>query len=297
MSWDTTPRDISRPPHSLIRAAWCRSGSGASSNRKWHARLRITNKQTSEVIYFDSALDAVEGRINICDWVAKDRKCHPRTHATTPVVLPPRRVPSAYDQSCGTSNLSPFQPGKGYNKICRNNVFMCSDESNYDHFASCFDALNCAMHDQMKVQHTGNCQELFINQMIPHHENAINMAKTVLKFAESELTSGRFTIPCAHDRSAMCPDLNAIGLLRGIVASQNVQIKFMRDYLVKSNTTASRSPSICVKEHDNAINAPISNYIGYLVALFTLVIVLAIVLVLYLVEISAFPFQKNETKE
>merc|ERR1719362_47479 len=81
-----------------------------------------------------------------------------------------------------TINLSPFQPGKGYDNFCKGNVFMCSDEKNYDQFASCFDAVNCAMHDQMKVAHTGNCQELFINQMIPHHQNAVNMAKILLKF-------------------------------------------------------------------------------------------------------------------
>lgn len=65
---------------------------------------------------------------------------------------------------------------------------MCSSKKNYDQFASCYDAVNCAMHTEMKVKYTGNCQELFINQMIPHHQNAVNMAKTTLLYAGSSLT-------------------------------------------------------------------------------------------------------------
>ena len=237
-----------------------RSGGGASSKHKWHARFRITDKYTPEVVYFDSLLPGLSGRIKICDLKASDKKCHARARATSyfmdaPVKLPPLHKPSLYDQSCGTSNLSPFQPGEGYDKFCKGNVFMCSDEKNYDQFASCFDAVNCAMHDQMKVEHTGNCQELFINQMIPHHQNAVNMAKIVLKFAEAELTSGGLSIPCAHDKKARCPDLDALGLLRSIIASQNSQIHFMRHYLATSVKGARATPSFCVRRHDDAVGA------------------------------------------
>ena len=240
------------------------------------------------------------GRIKICDWHAQDQKCYPRRHATqhsgyfmdTPVQLAPRHIPSLYDRSCGTSNLSPFQPGEGYDNFCKGNVFMCSDEGTYDHFASCFDALNCAMHDQMKVEHTGNCQELFINQMIPHHQHAVNMAKTMFKFAGAELTSGRFAIPCAHDQNGLCPDLDTLGLFHSIVSQQNAQIQFMRDYLSTSLKPARKSPSFCPRRGNStatdapsteasAIDPPAWEVIIVIVLITTLIIfVLAAVLIL-----------------
>ena len=103
---------------------------------------------------------------------------------------------------------------------------MCSSEQEYDQFANCFDAVNCAMHAEMKVEYTGNCQELFINQMIPHHQNAVNMAKTTLLYVGSSLA-----IPCEDNPSALCPDTEATDLLREIIQNQNAQIQYMREYL------------------------------------------------------------------
>ena len=118
-------------------------------------------------------------------------------------------------------------------------VFMCSSEQKYDHFANCFDAVNCAMHAKMKVEYTGNCQELFINQMIPHHQNAVNMAKTTLLYLGSSLT-----IPCDDDPSEQCPDLEATDLLREIIQNQNAQIQYMREYLT-TIPGASAKPVMC----------------------------------------------------
>ena len=103
---------------------------------------------------------------------------------------------------------------------------MCSTKQNYDQFANCYDVVNCAMNAEMRVKYTGNCQELFINQMIPHHQNAVNMAKTTLLYVGSSLT-----VECEDDANKRCPDTESTDLLRDIIQNQNAQIQYMRDYL------------------------------------------------------------------
>lgn len=63
---------------------------------------------------------------------------------------------------------------------------------------------------------------LFIHQMIPHHQNAVNTAKSLLKMG-----------------SLLCPDLTDTtnsecqleGILRDIIGGQNHQIQLMRHFL------------------------------------------------------------------
>merc|ERR1719231_418543 len=83
----------------------------------------------------------------------------------------------------------------------------------------------------MKVDYNGNCDELFINQMIPHHQNAVNMAKTTLKYVGDQLVTECLDADENPINSTQCPDNEALGLLREIIQEQNAQIQFMRDYL------------------------------------------------------------------
>merc|ERR1712238_405686 len=54
-------------------------------------------------------------------------------------------------------------------------------------FAACFNALDCAMTSGMSNEVGSQDDDvsdeiaLFINQMIPHHQNAVNMCKTLIK--------------------------------------------------------------------------------------------------------------------
>lgn len=121
---------------------------------------------------------------------------------------------------------------------------MCTTTENYDTFASCFDAVDCAMNFEMKVAYTGNCQELFINQMIPHHQNAVNMAKTTLLYTQQALTNGDLAVPCEDNESETCPDYEALDLLRDIIQNQNAQIQYMRDYLA-GIPGALEEPELC----------------------------------------------------
>jgi hypothetical protein len=63
---------------------------------------------------------------------------------------------------------------------------------------------------------------LFIHQMIPHHQNAVNMAKTLLK-------SGK--VVCADLTDEDDQDCILERILREIINGQNFQIQLMNGYL------------------------------------------------------------------
>jgi uncharacterized protein (DUF305 family) len=47
-----------------------------------------------------------------------------------------------------------------------------------------FQAINAKMHDGMDITFTGNTDVDFVKGMIPHHQGAIDMAKTVIAFGK-----------------------------------------------------------------------------------------------------------------
>ncbi len=47
-----------------------------------------------------------------------------------------------------------------------------------------FQAINQKMHDGMNIAFTGNADVDFVRGMIPHHQGAVDMAKTVLAFGK-----------------------------------------------------------------------------------------------------------------
>ena len=88
--------------------------------------------------------------------------------------------PGIFDQSCGSFGLDPFQLP---NPVCPSQFVCGVDESNQAlaDFAACIDAMNCHMLAGMTTGVKASSQTaLFIHQMIPHHQNAVNMAKAVL---------------------------------------------------------------------------------------------------------------------
>lgn len=82
-------------------------------------------------------------------------------------------------------------------------------------FEDCMAALNCKMKTEMAVGGGGSEIVTFYQQMIPHHANAINMARVLLKttdlskepFAEQlmngELTNNS-TSTCSTVAAALC---------------------------------------------------------------------------------------------
>ena len=90
-------------------------------------------------------------------------------------------TPGEFDKQCGTYGLDNYELP---NLECPE-TFVCLDDVTDPAlvtYASCIDAMNCAMVAGMTTKYSADSPvALFIHQMIPHHENAVNMAKVLLK--------------------------------------------------------------------------------------------------------------------
>lgn len=126
-------------------------------------------------------------------------------------------MPSDYDQSCGTFNLNSYQLP---HPQCPD-TFVCNKPDGVvGQFADCLDSMNCAMAVGMTTNvNKGSAIALFNHQMIPHHQNAVNMCKALFKSGElicDDLTD-EDDPHCAM--KAMCFE---------IINGQNFQIQLMR---------------------------------------------------------------------
>jgi len=75
--------------------------------------------------------------------------------------------------------------------------------------------MDCAMHTEMRVNtHESDPLTTFMHQMIPHHQNAVNMAKAILKKVPGKANEGELG-----------------DLLWSIVNEQNMQIGQMENWL------------------------------------------------------------------
>ena len=136
--------------------------------------------------------------------------------------------PSDYDSTCGSFGLEQHQLP---NTQCPNR-FVCDPPSDptIALYSSCNDAMNCHMFDGMTTRVSAESEvALFIHQMIPHHENAINMAKTLLLLGDLQ----------CDDYLAETPDCIMYDILISIVNGQNHQIQQMRSILQELNYPAS----------------------------------------------------------
>lgn len=94
----------------------------------------------------------------------------------------------------------------------------------HDRFSQCIDSMNCHMMVGMttSVKNVEDETALFIHQMIPHHQNAVNMAKALIKTN---------TIQCDDLTNDDNPDCAMEIILREIINNQNAQIQAMRAIL------------------------------------------------------------------
>jgi len=141
--------------------------------------------------------------------------------------------PSAFDMACGTVGLEDFQTSATANNQCPI-TFVCNDDSDaspaLNNFIDCINAMDCKMLQGMtsSVDGSQDLGALFSYQMIPHHINAVNMAKALLK---------------TGDVGSDCPDLTAEGsddcdfevLVRSIIVVQNLQIQAMEGVLIEGS--------------------------------------------------------------
>jgi Domain of unknown function (DUF305) len=134
---------------------------------------------------------------------------------------------SPFDASCGTFNL---ESSRLPNLQCPNR-FVCvpeDAENSLKEFSDCIDAMNCFMMKRMTTGVTANSRTaIFLQQMIPHHQNAVNMAKALLH------EDGEVVCPDITDEEN--PDCILEVILRDIVNVQNEQIQTMRALLAVKN--------------------------------------------------------------
>jgi len=142
----------------------------------------------------------------------------------------PYPVVDDFDALCGTFNLT------GYEDLSANNrcpdAFLCGDD--LSQYAKCVEAMDCHMMASMTTNYADtayNNMALFCHQMIPHHQNAVNMAKSLLKLNGPDIKCQEVLGPV--EEGAVIPwQCELEPLLVDIINVQNSQIIDMRDALV-----------------------------------------------------------------
>ena len=106
-------------------------------------------------------------------------------------------------------------------------AFICDPDDRMRDFASCIDAMNCHMMIAMTTKvSSGTELALFLHQMIPHHQNAVNMAKAVLHSGAAE---------CEDLSNQKDPQCIMQSMLYSIVNGQNYEIGVMSNVLAAMN--------------------------------------------------------------
>jgi len=123
------------------------------------------------------------------------------------------------DSTCGTYEVEAYAGGG--EKACQE-TFTCG--SLHTTFEKCTQAIDCKMNPEMKTETSADHTDkvaVFMQQMIPHHQNAINMARTSQKQVPAE------NIDTVEDLT---------DILQNIINVQNYQIQKFRNYLGSANS-------------------------------------------------------------
>jgi hypothetical protein len=126
-----------------------------------------------------------------------------------------------FDKSCGTYDLDGFTLPQSF---CPEEFVCATTDATDDmkQFSACIDAMNCHMFAGMTTSNiAGSANALFMHQMIPHHQNAVNMAKTLLHTG---------VLKC-DDVTEETEDCILTVLMLSIITGQNFQIQTMKSLL------------------------------------------------------------------
>ena len=200
----------------------------------YSVRLTVLNEDyDGDLFYYCHIHKGMSGRIKVVDKVSGAA-----VSAGDVPALPDDyyEFPSAYDASCGGYDLEAYQESGG---LCAHETFICTDAPTPSgSFGDCLKSMDCAMDFNMRTILSDNDVASFMHQMIPHHENAVNMAKLLMREdALDECTSARKRKLRARegrrriDDDGGCPDQAVDDLLWDIVSSQTHQILTMQGWL------------------------------------------------------------------
>jgi hypothetical protein len=184
--------------------------------KKYKAELTVTQAVADAshggvLYYFCHIHSRMSGKIKILK--ADGTAFTPTANPTEKALYSVTEV-TPVDGVCGTSGLEPYSFGKSM--ACKERYICGTLDTDFE---KCLDAMNCAMKSDMHA-HTspdhGNEIAVFMQQMIPHHNNAINMAKLLLK----------------HETPANIAAVDGlINILYDIINVQSYQVHQFRNYL------------------------------------------------------------------
>ena len=151
----------------------------------------------------------------------------------TGILAAEQKTVSTHDQACGTYNTYAADTKSS----CSNSHFLCGDGARGD-YETCLGAIDCQMHHDMAVSVASGASKFatFARQMIPHHQNAVSMAKALLKHHAAA------DYPAAGTEDQ---DMDfAKGLARGIINVQNRQIQQLSSWL-EANPALAKASNKC----------------------------------------------------
>jgi len=141
--------------------------------------VKFTEDYDKDIFYFCHIHQGMTGRIKLF------KEGFKVSEDDTPVIPYSYDEPSGFDQLCGNFGLT---GNRLPDEQCPSTFVCLEDGADADLglFAECINAQDCGMFKGMTsgVSAEGGEVALFLHQMIPHHENAVNMAKSLLKLGD-----------------------------------------------------------------------------------------------------------------
>jgi hypothetical protein len=162
-----------------------------------------------DLFYFCHIHQFMSGRIKLL------KNGIPVTQEDDPVLPYKYDTPGEFDAQCGTFGLDDFRLP---NEQCFDR-YVCGvpgNDSSLALYSSCIEAMNCLMIAGVTTKATSmSGVALFIHHMVPHHQNAVNMAKATLKLGNLD----------CDDLTGESNDCVLETILREIVNGQNREIQ------------------------------------------------------------------------
>ena len=221
--------DVYEPLFARGRDDWIEEG-------KFSVKLKLTDTSyTKDLFYFCHIHGGMSGRIKVHDAAGEAVN----KGGDTPALPYALEAPDAFDRACGSYGVSEYNTS---NTMCSNHQYVCYEDgaapaAEVGRFGACLEAVDCKMHVEMQtVNDAESPATTFMRQMIPHHENAVNMAKLLLKQGSD------YGLECGDAEEDIDCDMTTA--LWEMINGQNAQITLMRNWLVeKAKPRHSKCPS------------------------------------------------------
>ena len=152
---------------------------------------------------------------------------------------------NSFDEACGTHNTF----GPTTHSVCANSHFLCGADS-YGTYETCLKGIDCQMHHDMAISVPSGASKFatFARQMIPHHANAVAMAKAL----SIHHTSADYPAAGTEDQDMEWAD----SLLRSIFSVQNFQIQQMQGWL-DANSALAGTAEMCYTNEPFTMRQPV----------------------------------------